>query len=186
MPLVERRRLLQWLALGPAALALGGRVALAGDAPPEALAPRELSMVSTHTGEQIAIRYYDKGRYLPAALQRLNHMLRDFRTGDVKVIDPALFDRLHALAACARCAPDYEIISGYRSPTTNSMLRETGSGVARHSLHMEGRAIDVRLAGTSCGQLRDLALEQQAGGVGYYAKSNFVHLDTGRVRSWTG
>jgi uncharacterized protein YcbK (DUF882 family) len=186
---VERRRLLQWLVAGPAVLALGarGHKALAGEVPPEALAPRELSMVSTHTGEALAIRYFQDGRYLPGALRQLNYLLRDFRTGAVKAIDPALLDRLHALAVCARCAPHYEIISGYRSPATNAMLRRTGGGgVAKHSLHMDGRAIDVRLSGTSCGKLRDLALEQQAGGVGYYAKSNFVHLDTGRVRSWTG
>jgi uncharacterized protein YcbK (DUF882 family) len=185
---VERRRLLQWLAAGPAVLALGGRgrIALAGELHPEVAAPRELSMVSTHTGESLAIRYFETGQYLPAALQRLNHLLRDHRTGEVKAIDPALFDRLHALALCARCAPRYEIISGYRSPATNLLLRETGSGVAKHSLHMDGRAIDVRLAGTSCGRLRDLALAQQCGGVGYYAKSDFVHLDTGRVRAWTG
>jgi uncharacterized protein YcbK (DUF882 family) len=184
----DRRRLLQLLAAGPALLALGlrGRPALADELPPALFAPRQLSMVSTHTGERLAIRYFDNGRYQPAALAELNHLLRDFRTGDVQSIDPALFDQLHALAQCARCEPHFEIISGYRSPATNQMLRETGGGVARHSLHMEGRAIDVRLGGTSCGKLRDLALELGAGGVGYYAKSDFVHLDTGRVRTWNG
>jgi len=188
-PHPERRRLLQLLAIGPAALALGWRARAASAAGVAAplLAPRALSMVSTHTGEQLAIRYYENGQYLPAALQRLNHLLRDHRTGAVTSMDPALFDRLYVLAQCAQCDAHYEIISGYRSPATNEMLRETGGGgVALHSLHMEGRAIDVRLGRTSCSRLRDLALAQQAGGVGYYAKSDFVHLDTGRVRAWTG
>ena len=83
--------------------------------------------------------------------------------------------------------PHYEIISGYRSPATNEKLRQTGGGgVARRSLHMDGRAIDVRLAGCRLSQLRDLALAMNAGGVGYYPTSAFVHLDTGRVRSWSG
>jgi len=184
----DRRRLLQLLSAAPALLTMGlrPRVALADEAHPALLAPRQLSMVNTHTGERLAIRYFENGQYVPAALTQLNHLLRDHRTGEVSVIAPALFDRLHALAECAKCSPHYEIISGYRSPATNDKLRETGSGVAKHSLHMEGRALDVRLAGTSCGRLRDLALAMEAGGVGFYAKSNFVHLDTGRVRSWAG
>ncbi len=183
----DRRRLLQLLGAAPALLVgLRAREAHADEIHPALLAPRQLSMVNTHTGERLAIRYFENGQYVPAALAQLNHLLRDHRSGEVSVIAPALFDRLHALADCAQCAPHYEIISGYRSPASNAKLRESGSGVAQHSLHMEGRALDVRLAGTSCGRLRDLALAMEAGGVGYYAKSNFVHLDTGRVRSWTG
>jgi uncharacterized protein YcbK (DUF882 family) len=184
----DRRRLLQLLGAAPALLTLGlpAREALADQAHSALLATRELSMVNTHTGERLAIRYFENGQYLPAALGQLNHLLRDHRSGDISPIDPALFDRLHVLAGGAQCAPHFEIISGYRSPATNDMLRESSSGVAKHSLHMEGRALDVRLAGASCAKLRDLALAMQAGGVGYYAKSNFVHLDTGRVRSWTG
>lgn len=183
-----RRRLLQWLAAGPAVLALGmrGRAAHAADAPPDLLAPRSLSMVSTHTGEKLEVLYFEDGRYVPEALNRLNRVLRDHRTGDVAAIDPRLYDQLHALARCADCAPHYEIISGYRSPATNEKLRQASSGVATRSLHMDGRAIDVRLKGLSTAKLRDLALALRAGGVGYYAKSDFVHLDTGRVRSWTG
>lgn len=181
---VGRRRVLRWLAAGPAVLGLSGRVldAAAG----EPAASRELSMVSLHTGEKLAVRYFEEGRYLPVALAGLNRLLRDHRSGEIAPIDPQLLDQLHALAVCARCAPHYEIISGFRSPATNEKLRAGSNGVAQKSLHMEGRAIDVRLAGVACARLRDLALEMRAGGVGYYAKSNFVHLDTGRVRSWAG
>lgn len=185
----RRRRLLQWFALGPAALSLGLRPALAraGDGVQEGLAaPRSLTLVSTHTGERLSVRYFDGSQYDPQALARLHHVLRDHRTGDVSPIDPRLFDQLHALAGCAECAPDYEIISGYRSPATNARLNANSSGVAKRSLHMEGRAIDVRLTGVSCARLRDLALDLRAGGVGFYARSNFVHLDTGRVRTWSG
>lgn len=184
-----RRRLLQWLAAGPAVLALGlrGQLARAGQVlEEEVLAPRSLSMVSTHTGERLEVRYFEDGQYLPGALTRLDRLLRDHRSGDVARIDPRLFDQLHALALCAACKPHYEIISGYRSPATNEKLHQGSSGVAKRSLHMDGRAIDVRLAGLSTSRLRDLALGLQGGGVGYYAKSNFVHLDTGRVRSWSG
>lgn len=190
----RRRRLLQWLAAGPAVLALGARggVAHAGTVLDEdalgraSLTPRTLSLVSTHTGERLQVCYAEGGRYVPDALNRLNRLLRDHRSGDVAAIDPRLFDQMHALARCADCAPHYEIISGYRSPATNEKLRQASSGVATRSLHMDGRAIDVRLKGLSTAKLRDLALALRAGGVGYYAKSDFVHLDTGRVRSWTG
>lgn len=187
---VDRRQLLRWLTLGPAALALASRqgLAAAANAPLErsAWAPRDLSLRNLHTDERMVVRYFDQGAYLPQALARLNHLLRDHRSGEATTMDPGLFDQLHVLAACAGCEPHYEIISGYRSSRSNETLRETSSGVAKHSLHMEGRAIDVRLHGTACSSLRDLALAQGRGGVGYYAKSDFVHLDTGRVRSWAG
>jgi uncharacterized protein YcbK (DUF882 family) len=188
--LPDRRRVLRWLALGPAAVsfALRDGVALAGTAAVEklVLAPRELSLRNLHTGEQLALRYFDDGQYLPGALAQLNRLLRDHRSGETAQIDARLFDQLHALAAGARREPRFEIISGYRSPHTNEALRANSGGVARHSLHTEGRALDVRLAGTATSRLRDLALDLRQGGVGYYAKSDFVHLDTGRVRSWAG
>jgi uncharacterized protein YcbK (DUF882 family) len=186
--------MLRWLALGPAALALALReqAAMAEERAVEkavaklALAPRNLSLHNLHTGERLALCYFDNGQYRAGALAQFNRLLRDHRSGEVAVIDQRLFDRLHALAAGASCAPHYEIISGYRSPKTNEALRAASEGVARRSLHTEGRAIDVRLAGTACSRLRDLALDLGGGGVGYYAKSDFVHLDTGRVRSWQG
>lgn len=181
--------MLRWLAAGPVVLAAGG-VARANipDYPvPDLLAPRVLSMVSTHTSERLEDCYFEHRRYLPVALARFDRLLRDHRTGEVAAIDPKLFDQLHALALAADCAPHYEIISGYRSPATNEKLRKTGSGgVATRSLHMDGRAIDVRLPGCRTSRLRDLALAMQAGGVGYYPKSDFLHLDTGRARSWNG
>lgn len=187
---VERRQLLRWLAMGPVALSLllRERLALADALVVErlVLAPRELSMRNLHTAERVQVRYFEDGRYLPDAMKQLNHLLRDHRSGMAASIDHRLFDQLHSLAAGAKCTPDYEIISGYRSPATNEKLREQSEGVARQSLHMQGRALDVRLPRVSCSQLRDLAIGLQSGGVGYYAKSNFVHLDTGRVRSWTG
>jgi uncharacterized protein YcbK (DUF882 family) len=184
-----RRRLLQWLAAGPAVLAMGmrGQLAQAGEAMEEqVLAPRYISMVSTHTGERLEACYFEGGNYVTGVLARLNQLLRDHRSGDVAPIDPRLFDQMHALARCADCAPHFEIISGYRSPATNDKLHQASSGVAKRSLHMDGRAIDVRLKGLPTAKLRDLALALQRGGVGYYAKSDFVHLDTGRVRSWSG
>jgi uncharacterized protein YcbK (DUF882 family) len=187
---VDRRKVLQWLAAGPAALAvaLHGRIALAEARAVEhiAQAPRELSLLNTHTAERILVRYFENGSYLPAAMSQLNHLLRDHRSGDVATIDPRLFDQLHALAAGAQCTAHFEIISGYRSPATNAKLRANSQGVAEHSLHMEGRALDVRLPHFSCSRLRDLAIGLRQGGVGYYAASDFVHLDTGRMRTWTG
>jgi uncharacterized protein YcbK (DUF882 family) len=183
----RRRQLLRWLALGPAVAAIALRDgALASEALPDPAAPRSLALVNTHTGEKLQVRYAADGQYLPAALAQLNHLLRDHRSGETAAIDPLLFDQMHALARCAQCEPAFEIISGYRSPASNAQLREHSKGVASNSLHMQGRAIDLRLAGESCSRLRDLALAMQAGGVGYYARSDFVHLDTGRVRAWSG
>lgn len=187
---LDRRRLLRWLAVGPVALSLALREQLAvADAlrvDRLALAPRELSLRNLHTAERAQVRYFEDGRYLPDAMKQLNQLLRDHRSGETAIMDHRLFDQLHALAGSAQCAPHYEIISGYRSSATNEKLRASSDGVARQSLHTQARAMDVRLARVSCARLRDLAKGLQVGGVGYYAKSDFVHLDTGRVRNWVG
>jgi len=145
---------------------------------------RTLSFLHTHTGEALSLAYAAGDAYLPEALARINWLLRDFRNGEIKPIDPQLLDQLHTLAAVTGTGAPYEIISGYRSPETNSLLHRHSEGVATHSLHLEGRAIDIRLPDVSLGDLRDAALSLRAGGVGYYAHSQFVHLDTGRVRRW--
>jgi uncharacterized protein YcbK (DUF882 family) len=146
---------------------------------------RSLALVHTHTGERIDVVYADGPGYDRAALAALDHFLRDHYNGEVGTIDPALFDVLHRLRHVAGAAGPFEVISGYRSPVTNDRLRATrGGGVARHSLHLEGRAVDVRLAGVALPALRDGALALRAGGVGFYPRERFVHLDTGRVRAW--
>ncbi len=148
-----------------------------------AAAPRSLTFYHTHTGEGLRVVYFDAGAYVPGALASLNTLLRDFRTGDAHPIDPRLFDTLHALNLA--CGPGtFEIISGYRSPHTNALLHARSNGVATNSLHLQGRAIDVRLTGRDTRKLRDAAIALGAGGVGYYAASDFVHVDTGRPRTW--
>ncbi len=145
---------------------------------------RGLAFYHTHTGERLKTVYYAGGDYVPDALEEINHLLRDFRTGDVSPIDPQLLDILAEVRALTGSRAEFQIISGYRSPQTNAMLRSTSSGVAKKSLHMQGRAIDVRLTQFDTAKLRKAALSLRAGGVGYYPGSDFVHLDTGRVRSW--
>lgn len=145
---------------------------------------RSLSFVHTHTGETLSCIYYEEGGYDPATLLRVNHFLRDFRTGDVHAIDPGVLDILFAVRSRAGRDDPFHVISGYRSAATNAFLRGHSSGVAKHSLHMDGRAIDVRLPGLPTRKLRDIALALRRGGVGYYPASDFVHLDTGRVRFW--
>lgn len=145
---------------------------------------RAISFVHTHTGEQLSAVYYEDGVYLAPALQRVNLLLRDFRTETLYPIDPGVLDRLYLLRAATGSDAAFQVICGYRSPATNQALRRASSGVAEHSLHMEGRAIDVRLPGIDTARLALLARNQQCGGVGYYRVSDFVHLDTGRVRVW--
>jgi uncharacterized protein YcbK (DUF882 family) len=145
---------------------------------------RRLRFLHTHTGERLSIVYFGDGEYRPAALEEVDRFLRDFRTGDVHRIDPKLLDLLHAIQDATASQGTYEVISAYRSPTTNDMLRRRGRGVAKKSLHMQGAAIDVRLTDLETARLRDAALGLKRGGVGYYPKSDFVHVDTGRVRRW--
>jgi len=146
---------------------------------------RRLRLYHTHTGEEIDLVYWRNGAYDPDALHRLDHFLRDHRSGEVHEIDRELLDLVVELAARVD-NPDgvFEIISGYRSPHTNEELRQAGGGVARRSQHMLGKAIDLRLRGSDTKSLQEAALAMQRGGVGYYRDSDFVHVDTGRVRRW--
>ncbi len=167
---------------------LAGLSAVAAAAPARLLADpgheRVLSFAHTHTGERLRVPYFADGRYLPRALSRLDHLLRDHRSGEEHSIDPALFDILNDLRLATGTREPFQVISGYRSPKTNAKLRSAGRGVAKRSLHMDGRAIDVRLADVKSSVLRDAALELRRGGVGYYRSSDFVHVDTGRFRTW--
>jgi uncharacterized protein YcbK (DUF882 family) len=149
-------------------------------------APRALRFENTHTGESLTLTYAMSATYVTAALDGIRHFLRDFRTGTAHDIDPALLDQLHLLSEVTGTHAPFQVICGYRSPETNQMLQREGHGVATHSLHLEGRAIDIRLSDTSLADLHDAALSLRAGGVGYYpsAANNFVHIDTGRVRRW--
>lgn len=167
---------------------VAGALAVAVVAPGRLLAganeERVLSFWHTHTHERLTVPYFADGDYLPEGLSTLKSYLKDFRTGDEHPIDPALYDLLNDLRLATGTRSPFQVISAYRSPGTNAMLRENGGGVAKGSLHLQGRAIDVRLADVGSVALRDAALELQRGGVGYYRGPDFVHVDTGRVRRW--
>lgn len=171
-----RRRVLRALSLAP--LALAARPALA-------IAPsvRSLSFYHTHTDERLSVTYHAGGTYLRDALMQIDAFLRDFRTGESHAIDQSLLDVLFSLSSVLDGGV-FEVISAYRSPATNAKLAVNSTGVSKNSLHMEGRAIDVRLAGVDTRLLRAAAVELRGGGVGFYPESNFVHLDTGRPRTW--
>lgn len=178
----SRRRFLQHSAHLAAAGALPALSIPARASTPDS---RGLALAHTHTHERVELIYAVGDRYVPAALASLNRFLRDHYTGEVGLMDPQMFDLLHRVRQALGSEGPFEVISGYRCPATNASLRQTrGGGVAQHSLHMEGRAIDVRLPGVALADLRDAALQLRAGGVGYYPREQFVHIDTGRVRSW--
>ncbi len=144
-----------------------------------------LRFFHTHTGERLDIVYREGDRYLPEALARLNHYLRDHRTGDVREYDPKVFDLLHDLTAVlGKPGAEIDVICGYRTPWSNEFLRSRSKGVAQHSLHLQAMALDIRIPGVATAKLRDAALALHRGGVGYYRKSDFVHVDVGRVRRW--
>jgi len=146
--------------------------------------PRILRFVHTHTGETLTAPYFDGAGYRADSLDQVNLLLRDFRTGESHVIDPALLDILYELQVQADRDTTFEVISGYRSPATNAMLHSRSSGVAEHSQHLLGKAIDIRLTGFPTRRLGEYARSLARGGVGYYAASDFVHVDTGPVRTW--
>jgi uncharacterized protein YcbK (DUF882 family) len=145
---------------------------------------KALSFYNTHTGERLrqAI-YWAEGDYIPDTLDQINHLLRDHRNDTIKPIDPALIDLLHALSRQFGAHPIH-VISGFRSPASNLLLLQQTQGVAKRSLHMSGKAADIRIPGCDLSRLRRAAMAQKRGGVGFYPDSNFIHLDTGRVRYW--
>lgn len=188
-----RRRWIKTALAGSAGLALARFVgaeelaAAAEEARAAKPVERYVELLNTHTGETFSTVFKKGSDFDAVALTRLNHVLRDHRNGQVHEIDPRLFDQLHDLALSAKREPRFEIISGYRSPESNNkMSARAGSGVAKKSLHMQGRALDLRLKRCSCSDLRDLALAAKQGGVGYYQRSDFVHIDTGAFRTWAG
>ncbi len=166
-------------------LASFSALALAG--PARAFADRKervLSFFNTHTSDRLTLPYFADGGYIVESLARLDRFLRDHRTGEEHSIDPTLFDLLHDLRAATGARGPFQVISAYRSPRTNEMLHTASRGVARRSLHLSGRAMDIRVSDVSSAVLRDAAKELGRGGVGYYRQSDFVHVDTGRVRAW--
>lgn len=148
--------------------------------------PKRIALLNLHTDERLEMEFFRDGAYVPEALAAIDVLLRDFRTGDRHAIDPSLMDHLTQVAHAVGVDPVFSVISGYRSPQTNARLHEQSAGVAQHSLHMDGRAIDVRMTGVDCADLAARALDLRLGGVGYYRASNFVHLDTGAIRTWRG
>ena len=177
----------QFLKLGMLALAAGLLPSPARAALRHIIAPeRTLAFHNTHTGENIKTVYWAEGNYIPEALAGINHILRDHRNNEIQDISPALLDLLYSVNSVIEARQPMHIISGYRSPATNAMLAARSGGVAKHSMHLEGKAIDIRMPGRELIQVRRAALRLQGGGVGYYPGSDFVHVDVGRVRQWQG
>ncbi len=145
---------------------------------------RKIAFYNTHTKEALEVSYFKNGKYDQIALDRINFILRDHRTGGVRSIDKNLLNLLTIVASRTKSADPFHVISGYRSPATNAMLRKISSGVSTKSLHLVGKAIDIRLPDYDTMALRNLCVGLKCGGVGYYSRSNFVHLDIGRVRTW--
>jgi uncharacterized protein YcbK (DUF882 family) len=175
----QRRHILQ---LG-AALTLGA-VPLSSLAHAVVSGERWLSFYNLHTGESLVTAYWADGRYIPSSAAEIDFILRDFRTGDQKRIDWRLLDLLYALRRTVESEEAFHVISGFRSPKTNQMLTQQSNSVAKKSLHMQGMAADVRLPGRALQDLNQAALSLKLGGVGHYPKSNFIHVDVGRVRFW--
>jgi len=149
-----------------------------------AIDERRLAFFHTHTGKHLDVVYKRGDDYVPEGLREINEFLFDFRTGDVRDMDPHLLDLAYDLRETLGGKGTYEVISAFRSPKTNEMLRSRSGGVVKNSQHLYGKAIDIRLTDVELSRLRDTAIAMKRGGVGYYASSNFVHIDTGRVRRW--
>lgn len=177
-----------FLAFGSASLAALTVPGVANAAPLEiALRPfhdRSLNLYNTHTGEHLSEVYWSQGRYRSEAITRISRLLRDHRSGDIHAIDPHVLDLIAATSHKCEAKGPIHIISGYRSPTTNAWLASNSDGVAYNSLHMQGKAIDIRLPGHSISHVGRAAMSLKGGGVGMYPASDFVHVDSGRLRHW--
>ena len=182
MNLISRRGFLK--SLSGTALGLASASALGARAPLLASPERKLSFYNLHTGESLDATYWAEGHYIPDVMAEVNHLLRDHRSDTSTAMDPRLFDMLHLLQQDLGIQKQFHVISGYRSPETNAKLRKNSSSVAKRSYHMLGKAIDIRLPGVPLKQLGSQASSLQVGGVGYYQRSNFIHVDVGPVRTW--
>lgn len=181
--MTSRRSLLT--GLGAAALVAGlGGVAQAQPRMPATLVRRRLNLRHLHTGEVVDIVYHQNGRYLPEALAKMNRFLRDHRDGSVHPIEVEVLDFLHDLTVELGITERVGIVCGYRSPRSNALLRANSSGVAKRSLHLQGMAIDIRVPGKRVKTVAEAAMDLRLGGVGRYTRSNFVHIDCGRFRTW--
>ena len=147
---------------------------------------RTLSFYNLHTGETLKTAYWVEGEYIPESLSDIDHLLRDFRNDEIKPINLGLLNLLHDITQRLGTSKPIQLISGYRSPSTNAKLHDSSSGVAKHSLHMDGMAADIRIPGHDLTELHKVAVAMRGGGVGYYPQSDFVHVDVGRLRYWTG
>ncbi|PHM61294.1 YcbK family protein [Xenorhabdus ishibashii] len=176
----DRRK---WLGISLTALGLSllPQSALAALTTPR---PRILRFDNLHTGETLKAEFFDGHRYNKSELSRLNYLFRDFRQNEVKTIDPKLFDQIYLLQMMMGINKPVQLISGYRSLVTNNKLRHVSGGVAKHSYHTRGQAMDFHIDGVQLAHIRKAALKMRAGGVGFYPKSNFIHIDTGPVRTW--
>jgi len=177
---MSRRKFLKLGVIAAAAAALPETVFARVPSPSE----RALSFYNIHTGESLRTAYWSQGVYSAGAMDEINYLLRDYRTGEIKAIDPGLLDLLYSVNRLVRSGDPFHVVSGYRSAATNAMLAAKSSGVAKHSKHIEGKAIDVYLPDRALKELRRAALVLGRGGVGYYPESHFVHLDVGPVRTW--
>lgn len=181
---INRRRFLQWSA--------GTLIAGASLVPEVAWARRQkseilekkLDLYNYHTGERVKAVYWAQGKYVSETIDDINHVLRDRHTDEMTTIDPKLLDLLHDLAQKVDARHPFYVISAYRSPQTNARLRKLRRGVAKHSQHMYGKAADFYIPGHQLATIRKAALSLRRGGVGYYPRSSFIHMDTGPVRSW--
>ena len=173
-------------------LKIGAQAAVSGLFPISAIASidhflaskRRLSFYNVHTDERLEVCYYNQGRYQPGALRKINYIFRDHYSGEIKSIHKDLIDFLYTISKAIGHSVPFHIISGYRSPKTNAMLRRKTRAVAKNSLHMKGKAADIRVPDYDTRRLRQICMKMHAGGVGYYPESDFVHVDTGNVRCW--
>lgn len=179
MEKISRRQILKFGLCAAVAIAVPAPVFARADFP-----VKKLAFYNIHTGEKLRVVFRENGEYIPEALTEINHLLRDFRTSDIHKIDPKLLDQLHTLQQLVESEDPFHVISGYRSPETNNSLAAKSKGVAKHSFHMQGRAIDICLPGKDLSTLRKAAMSIKNGGVGFYPARGFIHVDTGPVRHW--
>ncbi|HEY2662436.1 MAG TPA: DUF882 domain-containing protein [Caulobacteraceae bacterium] len=169
-----------------AAPAMGCAQILIGRGASSQAAMRSVGLDNLHTGESMEAVYWEQGQYIPDVLAAVDTHLRDYRNGAVHTIDPRLLDLLDAVSDRTGSRSRFQVISGYRSPQTNALLHERSAEVAKKSFHIQGMAIDVRLPGVELHHLHAAAVSLGRGGVGFYPESNFVHIDVGPVRTWSG